>query len=122
MEYDTTRLGRVFTVRLGKGEDILGALQELVTREGIKRGVILTGYGTVDRCCYHRVTTAEIMPTDEHLTVDAPLEILSIDGWVIEGGLHSHILVADRDRAFGGHLDEGTRVLYLCNLVLAELN
>jgi uncharacterized protein len=39
----------------------------------------------------------------------------------MDGFFHSHITVADRERAFGGHLEKGTRVLYLCNIVLAEL-
>lgn len=121
MDYDTTRMGRIFAVHLARGEDILGALENLLAAEGVRRGVILTGYGTVDRLHYHRVPTSEIVPTDEYLTVEAPLEILSIDGWIMEGVIHSHIAVSDRERAFGGHLEKGTRVLYLCGLVLAEL-
>ena len=43
-------------------------------------------------------------------TVQAPADIASMNGYVVNGKLHTHITFTDPDKAFGGHLEPGTTV------------
>jgi hypothetical protein len=52
---------------------------------------------------------------------DKPLEVSSIDGLIAGGVPHLHMVVSDHEKAYSGHLEEGCRVLYLAEVVIAEL-
>lgn len=122
MNYGNAAIGRTVVVHLDRGEDVLESLRQIVAQEGIKHGLILTGYGTLDRVRFHSVTTNGLPPKDVFLTTEAPLEVLAITGSIAGGEIHAHITVADLEKSFGGHLEPGCRVLYLCDVVLAELD
>jgi predicted DNA-binding protein with PD1-like motif len=40
----------------------------------------------------------------------APADIVSMNGYVIDGRVHAHLTMANPDHAFGGHLEPGTNV------------
>ena len=40
----------------------------------------------------------------------APADIVSMNGYVIDGRIHAHMTMADAENAFGGHLEAGTEV------------
>jgi len=54
MEYGKLKLGEVLAVRLDKGDDLLARLEEVIKKENIKQGVILSGIGTLDVCCMYQ--------------------------------------------------------------------
>ena len=39
-----------------------------------------------------------------------PADIVTMSGFVMNGRLHPHISLATPDKAFGGHLEPGTKV------------
>jgi predicted DNA-binding protein with PD1-like motif len=39
-----------------------------------------------------------------------PADIVSVNGYVIDGRVHAHLTMTDADKAFGGHLETGTSV------------
>ena len=39
-----------------------------------------------------------------------PADIVSMNGYVIDGRVHAHVTMGDADKAFGGHLESGTSV------------
>ena len=39
-----------------------------------------------------------------------PADVISMNGYVINGKVHAHMTMATPDRAFGGHLEPGTEV------------
>lgn len=121
MIYGNASIKRTVVVHLDRGEDLLESLRQIVAAEGIRNGLILTAYGTLDRVRFHSVMTNALPPSDTFITVEAPLEVLSVTGSIAGGEIHAHITVADLEKSFGGHLEPGCRVLYLCDLVLAEL-
>ncbi|MEW6045452.1 MAG: PPC domain-containing DNA-binding protein [Bacillota bacterium] len=122
MVFGTGSIRRVVVIHLDRGEDVLESLRQIVRAEQIRNGVILTGYGTLDRFSYHAVTTAGLPPQDRFVTVERPLEIVGIHGVIADGEIHAHIAVADLERGFGGHLEPGCRVLYLCDVVIGEVD
>ena len=43
----------------------------------------------------------------------APADLVSMNGYVINGRVHAHVTLADADKAFGGHLEKRTQVFTL---------
>ncbi len=121
MNYGNGTLGRLHIVHLDRNEDVYESLHRYASTHGILNGVILTGYGTIDRCRFHSVTGNSLPPEDKFTTIHAPLEVLGIHGIIAGGEIHAHMEVADLDHSFGGHLEPGCRVLYLCDLVIAKI-
>ena len=108
MKIASTDIKRLITVRLSPGEDILLSLREAVKTEGLQNAVILEGVGSVRSHHYH--------------VVSSPADIVNINGMVLEGRVHAHIVFANEKVAYGGHLEEGAKVLTFAVIVLAEVD
>lgn len=123
MEYfSTQQMGRTFVLRLDQGDMVLENINELIAKEGIKDAVVISAIGTLDMCVLHMVTTTAY-PAVEHFErwENKPLELSSIDGIIADGKPHLHAVVADSEKAYSGHLENGCRVLYLAEIVIMEL-
>jgi hypothetical protein len=123
MEYfSTQQIGRTFVLRLDQGDMVLENINELIAKEGIKDAVVVSAIGTLDMCVLHMVTTTGY-PAVEHFErwENKPLELSSIDGIIADGKPHLHAVVADSEKAYSGHLENGCRVLYLAEIVIMEL-
>jgi predicted DNA-binding protein with PD1-like motif len=121
MEHWEVRLGKVVVLRCDRGEDLLNTIESVAKESGIRNGVIVSAIGTLERCRMHRVTSKDTLPKDEQFEVDGPLEVNSVDGIIADGKLHAHISVSDGKGTHGGHLEPGSPVLYLAEIVLAEV-
>jgi predicted DNA-binding protein with PD1-like motif len=123
MEYFAAgSVGRVFVLSLSQGDLLLESVRELIARERIQSAAIVSGIGTLDRCTLHMVTTTGYPPVEHFETwSDTPLELASMSGYVASGEAHLHAVVADARGAQGGHVEENCRVLYLAEIVVAEL-
>lgn len=117
-----TGLGLPVVVRLEYGELLLESLREIVRCEGIRNGVILSGFGSLYRSAFSGLLTAKYPPTKFYRDRrEKGLEVLNITGVIADYHVHAHLTLCERDGAFGGHLEEGCRVLSLCEIVLAEV-
>ncbi|MFW6026289.1 MAG: PPC domain-containing DNA-binding protein [Candidatus Woesearchaeota archaeon] len=118
MESGKTNFKDIIVVNCGLEKDLLGEINKSIEKHNIKNGVILSGYGTLSEAVLHMVTTTDY-PVKEHFEeMNKPLEIISIDGLIVEGDLHAHITLSDKDQAYGGHLEPGCKVLYLAEIVI----
>jgi len=115
-----TELKRVVLVRLNSGDDILLSIRQAVEKHGIESGVILTGVGSVSRYHVHVVETTRLPPGDVFVEWEGPYDVLSVTGLIIDGRVHAHITLSDTDKAVGGHLEEGCRVLTFAAVVIGE--
>jgi Predicted DNA-binding protein with PD1-like DNA-binding motif len=63
------------------------------------------------------------LPDDRFITVEGngPIELGSLSGNVIDGDPHLHIVAQDAKGTYVGHLEEGTEVLFLAEIILAEI-
>lgn len=114
--------GRVLVIRLDPGDLLLEGVAELAARHGFRNAVVVSGIGTLDRCYLHAVTTTGYPPREARLAWEGvPLELLSLSGVIADGKPHLHAVVSDAKGAYGGHVEEGCRVLYLAEVVVAEL-
>ena len=126
-------LGKVIAMRLGPGYDLLKSLEEIVKRENLRSGVILSGAGSLSQVTLRNV---RLFP-DEFPIMDRnriytpkkePLELLSLSGNIAtregEVHIHCHITVSsglDDGRAYGGHLTEGCVIFSFCEVMIAEV-
>jgi hypothetical protein len=111
---------RTHAVRLTPGSDLRNELLRLSRTLGLRAGCILTGVGSLSQARLRmpgRTGEAEAF-----ITLDEPLEIVSLTGTLSAEGLHVHIGLSRGDGAcVGGHLVCGCIVHTTAELVIGEL-
>jgi len=115
------RIDRIVMGKLKMDVDLLEGIQELVKREGIRTGVILSGIGALKKATFRNL---KVLPPDLkverhhrlYLDLEQPMEIVSLTGWIAtkeDGDLevHAHFsastVIGDRVVTLGGHLVPG---------------
>jgi predicted DNA-binding protein with PD1-like motif len=107
----TGKFERVVVLRFKYQADLLAGIEKMVKEEKIRNAVILAGAGSVRNYQVHQVSN-RTFPSKNTFVEDptAPADIVSMNGYVIEGRVHAHMTMANPDHAFGGHLEPGTNV------------
>ena len=113
--------GRVIVINLERGDLLLESIRDELDRFGIRDAIITSAIGSLSKAVLHRVTGFEEKPVDEFITLEKPMELSSLQGVVLDGHPHFHMVVSDLEQAYTGHLEEGTTVLYLVEISLLEL-
>jgi len=115
------QMNRIVMGKLGMDIDLLKGIEELVKREGVRTGVILSGIGALKKAIFRNL---KILPTDLkvekhhrlYLELEQPMEIVSLTGWMAtredgEVEVHAHFsastVVEDKVVTLGGHLISG---------------
>jgi predicted DNA-binding protein with PD1-like motif len=105
------RFERVLVLRFKYQADLLAGLESMVKQQKIRNAVILAGAGSVRGYHLHTVSNRTFPSKNLYLKdPTTPADILSMNGYVIDGRVHAHYTLAHEDRAFGGHLEAGTQV------------
>ncbi|MEW6333245.1 MAG: PPC domain-containing DNA-binding protein [Thermodesulfobacteriota bacterium] len=126
---------RIVMARIPIGVDLLAAIQEVVRRENITKGLILMGIGALSRAVFRnlRVFPAEYPITAKdriYFEVNQPLELVSLTGYVVPltGGqahVHAHFsastVVGETIATYGGHLDKGVITHVKAAVAIGEL-
>ncbi|MBI1355272.1 MAG: DUF296 domain-containing protein [Acidobacteria bacterium] len=110
---------RVVVFRFKYQTDLLAGIESLVAKEGIRNAVILSGIGSVRNYQIHSVSNREF-PSKNVFLEDrgAPADIISVNGYVIDGRLHAHLTLTNGEKAFGGHLEPNTNVFTFAIITL----
>ncbi len=119
--YACGRYGRQIVVHLGKGEKVQEGILSACRALELNDAVVTSGIGSLRKVRYHRIASTQDLPANEYLTVEGPIEMCALQGLILDGEPHLHITCCDRERAFGGHLEEGCEVQYLAEISLMEL-
>ena len=115
------RIDRIVMGKLKMDIDLLEGIQELVKREGIRTGVILSGIGALKKATFRNL---KVLPPDLkverhhrlYFDLEQPMEIVSLTGWIAtkeDGDLevHAHFsastVIGDSVVTLGGHLIPG---------------
>lgn len=106
-----TQFERVLIFRFKNQTDLLDGLQRMVKQNHVRNAVILNGIGSVISYQVHQVSN-RTFPSKNTYVADPtqPADIAAMSGYVMNGNLHPHIVLAVPDKAFGGHLEPGTKV------------
>ena len=117
------KIERVVIMRFKYQADLLAGIEEMVKKEKVKNAVFLSGIGSVRNYHVHSVSN-RTFPSKNVFTKDssAPADIVSINGYVIDGKVHAHMTMTDSTKAFGGHIEPGTNVFTFAIVTLGVLS
>lgn len=105
------------------GEMLLESLREAIKSRGVINGAVVSGIGTLKTCRMHYVEHTGFPPRTRIMTLNKPLELLSVSGLIANSEPHLHIVVScGQDEVYGGHLEEGSEVLYLAEIAILVFN
>lgn len=113
---------RIVVMRFKYEADLLAGLERLVKQQGIKNAVILSGVGSVRNYSIHSVSN-RTFPSNNKFIEDptAPADIISVNGYVIEGRIHAHMTLTTGEHAFGGHIEKGNSVFTFAIVTMGVL-
>ena len=117
------RFEQVMVIRLKYRTDLLGGLEKAVKENNIHNAVILAGTGSVVSYHYHVVSNVEF-PTKNIFVKNsaAPADLVSMNGYIVNGRVHAHATFTNSDMAFGGHLEPGTTVFTFAIVTIGVLS
>ena len=102
---------RILVLRFKYQADLLAGLESMVKQHKIRNAVILAGAGSVTGYHVHGVNNSTFPSKNIYVKdPNAPADIVSMNGYVIDGRIHAHLTMTNPDNAFGGHLESGTTV------------
>jgi len=121
MEFASMNLSRIHILRVDPGEDVLESVQTLLKEASIRQAVVLGGYGTLAAYHLHWVPHNRIPTENAFGRGEGGIEILAMNGLVVDGEPHIHVALSTPDGAFGGHLEPGCTAYVLCEVFFAEV-
>jgi predicted DNA-binding protein with PD1-like motif len=102
---------RVVVLRFKYEADLLAGLEKMVKDQKIQNAVILSGIGSVRNYHIHSVSNRTFPSKNVFLkNPTEPADIISVNGYVINGRLHAHMTLTNGEKAFGGHVEPGNNV------------
>ncbi|MCF7838560.1 MAG: DNA-binding protein [Candidatus Marinimicrobia bacterium] len=111
----------IHIIRVDPGEDVLVSVRDYAAAAGMRQAVVMGAYGTLAAHSLHWVTHNRI-PTENRFGRGAGgIEILSMNGLIVEGEPHIHVTLATEAGAYGGHLEPGCTAYVICEVFLAEI-
>jgi predicted DNA-binding protein with PD1-like motif len=121
MEFASMNLSRIHILRVDPGEDVLASIESFLKEAGIRQAVVLGGYGTLAAYHLHWVAHNRIPTDNVFRRGEGGIEILAMNGLVVDGEPHIHVALSTPDGAFGGHLEPGCVAYVLCEVFFAEV-
>ncbi|MFC2113497.1 PPC domain-containing DNA-binding protein [Bacteroidota bacterium] len=107
----TTEFERIEIIRMRPGTDMLEGLNTAIKENNIKNAVILAGIGSVTDYHFHVVSDKNLPPAEEFPKASVPMDLTSVQGYILNGRVHAHITLSDENSMIGGHLEPGTKAL-----------
>jgi uncharacterized protein len=103
--------------------DLLAGMNKMVKQEKIRNGVVLAAVGSVRGYQVHQVTSRNFPSRDTFVkNPTAPADLISMNGYIVDGRIHAHMTLANPDKAFGGHLEPGTTVFTFAIVTIGVLD
>lgn len=114
---------RVITLRFKFKTDLLAGMEKIVKQEKIQNAVILSAAGGVRGYHVHQVSNRDF-PSKNMFVKDpmTPADLISMNGYIVNGKIHAHMTLATPDKAFGGHLEPGTEVFTFAIITIGVLD
>jgi len=102
---------RIVVIRLKNKANLLSGMMKVVQEQNIKNGVILSAIGSLRGYEVHAVTNRDL-PTQDTFTKNPtqPVDLVSMNGYVINGRIHAHMTLATPEKVIAGHLEADNEV------------
>jgi predicted DNA-binding protein with PD1-like motif len=119
----TGRFDRIVVLRFKYKADLLAGLEKMVKEQRIQNGVILSAMGSVRGYQIHQVSNRTMPSQDTYLkNPTQPADLVSMNGYVINGRIHAHVTLSTPDRTLAGHLEPGTEVFTFAVVTIGVMN
>ncbi len=117
------KFDRVVVLRFKFDTDLLAGIEKMVKEQNIRNAVFLSGIGSLRGYHVHSVSN-RTFPSKNTFWKDptAPADILSVNGFVIDGKIHAHMTLSTGDKSFGGHIEAGNPVFTFAIITLGILD
>lgn len=111
----------VFRLRLDRGDLLLESIMDVIQKHNIQDGAVMTAAGSLQECTWHGVKSLAAKPEQLFTSKKGPMEIINVNGIIAAGEPHIHMTLSSPEGgAFGGHLENGCKVLYRAELTIAK--
>ena len=120
---DAGKFDRVLIFRFKYQADLLAGLEQMVKQNHIQNGVILAAVGSVTGYQVHQVVNGTF-PSKIMLEqmANGPADLISMNGYIINGHIHPHMTLGTPDRTIAGHLEPGTEVFTFAIITIGVMN
>jgi len=118
--FPAAQVQEVYRIVLDRDALLLESINAAIKEKGVQDGHVTITAGSVQECTYHYVMSTATKPVDAFKSVKGPFEILNGGGIVANGEPHIHITLSSPKGAFGGHLENNCRILYLGEVTLLK--
>lgn len=117
------KIERVVILRFKYQADLLAGIEKGIKDQNIKNAVFLSGIGSLRNYQVHSVSNREF-PSKNVFVEDnnAPADIVSVNGYVINGRVHAHMTLTNEEKAFGGHIEPKNSVFTFAIITLGVLS
>jgi predicted DNA-binding protein with PD1-like motif len=107
----TGHFNRIVVIRMKNGANLLDGMERVVREQKIQNGVILSAIGSLRGYEVHQISNRQL-PTQDTIESNptAPCDLVSMNGYVIDGSIHAHMTLATPDRVIAGHVEKGNEV------------
>ena len=119
----TGHFDRIVVVRLKNGANLLEGMMHAVKEQNIQNGVILSAIGSLRGYEVHQISNREL-PTQDTFEKNPtqPVDLVSMNGYVIDGRIHAHMTLATPDHVIAGHVEEGNEVYTYAIVTIGVMN
>jgi len=122
LKYYESPATNMIIVSFGYGDLLLEGICTVAEEADIHTGVVMSGIGSLTHGHIHAVATQDMPPRDEFLHLPGPLEIVGFAGVIADHEPHLHISLMDaKGRFYGGHMEEGCKVLTLAEMSILRV-
>jgi predicted DNA-binding protein with PD1-like motif len=114
---------RIVVIRLKYKANLLDGMNKVVKEQHIQNGVILSAIGSLRGYEVHQVSNREMPSEDTYVkNPTQPADLVSMNGYVINGRIHAHMTIATPDRVIAGHVEEGNEVFTFAIVTIGVMN
>jgi predicted DNA-binding protein with PD1-like motif len=97
-------------------------MEKMVAEQKIRNAVILAGAGSLTGYHYHLVSNRTFPSKNMFIkNPSAPADLVSMNGYIIDGRIHAHMTLTNAEEALGGHLEAGTTVFTFAIITVGVL-
>ena len=119
----TGHFDRIVVIRLKYGANLLEGMKRVLKEQNIQNGVILSAIGSLRGYEVHQVSSRDFPSQDTfEKNPMQPVDLVSMNGYVIRGRIHAHMTLATPDHVIAGHVEEGNEVYTFAVVTIGVMN
>ena len=112
-KYMGYEFGRFMILNLKRDDLLLETIEKELKKSGIRNALLTSAIGSLQKVVLHRVVGTGREPEDEFVTLEKPMELASLQGMVLDGKAHFHMVVSDVEHPIQGIWSLGQRYFTL---------